>query len=164
MRFLQNDTTRVIEFLLVDSTDHVTGKTGATPVVKLSKNGAAGVAPVGVVSEVDATNHPGLYKLTPTAADVGTLGPLALHASATGCDPTDEIHEVYTNTEAADALLARNQQGGSNNAPTVSQALASGLLSIDRTGTVLTVKHGDGSVAFTRTITEAVLNAIKSAA
>jgi hypothetical protein len=45
-------------FFMVDSSDHVSGKTGLSPTVKISKAGAGGVTPSGAVSPVDATNHP----------------------------------------------------------------------------------------------------------
>lgn len=62
----------------------------------------------------------------------------------------------------ADRLLGRNQQGGSDAGPTVAQAIASGLLKIEIVGTTMTVKHGDGTTAFTRTLTRAVADEIVS--
>lgn len=81
----QNDTSKPLAFLLVSSSDHISGLTGASPVVTISKNGASFVAPTGTVSEIGN----GWYKLVPGAADVGTLGPLLLHATASGADPVD---------------------------------------------------------------------------
>jgi len=81
-------------FLMVDSSDHITGKTGLAPTVKLGKAGAAGGAPAGAVSEIDATNMPGWYKVAGNATDSGTLGPLVLHATAAGADPCDVLYEV----------------------------------------------------------------------
>lgn len=78
-----------LTFLMIDSTNHIDGKTGLTPTVYLSKAGAAGAVPAGSVSEVDSAKFSGLYKLTTHAADLNTLGPLWLHASATGADPYD---------------------------------------------------------------------------
>lgn len=62
----------------------------------------------------------------------------------------------------ADRVLARNQQGAADSAPTVSTAIASGLMSLVMSGATLTVKHGDGTTAFTRTITRSQLDAIIS--
>ncbi len=87
---VKSSTTRVLMFLMVDSTDHVTGKTGLTPTVTLSKNGAAFGSPAGAVSEVAN----GWYKVAGNATDSNTEGPLALHATATGADPTDTIYNV----------------------------------------------------------------------
>lgn len=82
----QSDTTKPIEFLMIDSADHISGKTGLTVTVTLSKNGGAFGAAAGTVAEISA----GWYKLTPTSADTGTLGGLQLHATAIGADPTDK--------------------------------------------------------------------------
>jgi hypothetical protein len=83
-------------FLMVDSTDHISGKTGATVTVKISKAGATGGNPSGgaTATQVDSTNHPGLYKIAISAADTDTRGDLAYHATATGCDPNDWIDQV----------------------------------------------------------------------
>lgn len=64
-----------------------------------------------------------------------------------------QLDALPTATENADALLARNQKGGSNGAPTVAAALAAGLLEFTISGSTLTVKHGDGTTAFTRQLT-----------
>lgn len=83
----QSTTTYPIVFLMVDSNDHVTGKTGLTPTVTISKNGAAFGAAAGAVSELTS----GWYALAGNATDRGTLGSLAVHASATGADPCDAL-------------------------------------------------------------------------
>jgi hypothetical protein len=75
---------------MVDSADHLTGKTGLTPTVVLSKNGATYGAAAGAVSEVGN----GLYKVAGNATDNNTLGELWLHATATGADPTDVAYTV----------------------------------------------------------------------
>jgi len=91
MRILRkDDVSKTIPFLLCDEVDHITGKTGLTPTVRISKNGAPFAAPFGTVSEV---GH-GWYQLRPAAADVDTLGPLLLHAEAAGADPVDLEFQV----------------------------------------------------------------------
>lgn len=77
-------------FLLVSSTDHISPVTGATPTVTISKAGGAFAAPAGAVSEIGD----GWYKVAGNATDTGTLGPLILHATATGADPTDMLFPV----------------------------------------------------------------------
>lgn len=86
----QSDTTYPLFFLMVDSTDHVTGKTGLSPTVTLSKNGGAFASPSGAVSEVGN----GLYKVAGNATDSNTVGELWVHATATGADPTDTSYTV----------------------------------------------------------------------
>ena len=92
----QSDTTYGLFFMLIDSDDHITGLTGkaASVTVSLSKNGAAGGAPAGAISEVDSTNFPGLYKIAGNATDSNTLGPLFLHAKDADSDPFDCEHEI----------------------------------------------------------------------
>ena len=81
----QSTTDYPITFLMVDSADHVTGKTGLTPTVTISKNGGAFGAASGAVSEIAN----GWYKLAGHAGDRDTLGELLIHASASGADPAD---------------------------------------------------------------------------
>ena len=77
-------------FMMVDSADHVTGKTGLSPTVTLSKAGAAFASPSGAVTEIGS----GWYRVAGNATDSNTNGPLILHATATGADPTDALYEV----------------------------------------------------------------------
>ncbi len=82
----QNQTATPLVFLMVDSTDHLTGKTGLTPTVTISKNGGSFASPSGTVSEIGN----GYYKVAGNATDENTLGPLLLHAEASGADDTDD--------------------------------------------------------------------------
>ena len=79
----RGNTTQPLPFLMVLSSDHVTGATGKAPVVTISKNGGAFASPSGTVSEIGN----GFYVLAANATDANTLGPLLLHATATACDP-----------------------------------------------------------------------------
>jgi len=84
-------------FLMVDSTDHVTGKTGLSPTVTISKNGAAFAAPTGAVTEVAN----GWYQVAANATDSNTLGPILLHATGAAADPTDiVVADVVANLES----------------------------------------------------------------
>ena len=76
--------------LLVDSTDHVTGKTGLSAGITkyLSKNGTAASATM-TTAEVDATNVKGVYNLTFTTTHTDTIGDFQLHLTGTGADPAD---------------------------------------------------------------------------
>ncbi len=91
MRLLkQSSTAQPLVFLMVLSSDHISGATGLSPTVTLSKNGGSFTAPSGSVTEIAN----GWYQVAGNASDTGTLGPLVLHAIATGADPSDTIHEV----------------------------------------------------------------------
>lgn len=75
---LQSSTDHSIAFLMVDSADHVSGKTGLSPSVALSKDGGAFGSALGAVTELSN----GWYKLAANATDRDTLGELAIHISA----------------------------------------------------------------------------------
>lgn len=90
-------------FFMVQSSDHISALTGASPTVTISKNGAAFASPAGAVSEIAN----GWYKVAGNATDTNTLGPLALHATATSGDPTDLIvaNIVAYDPQATDMAL-----------------------------------------------------------
>ena len=81
---------RPLNFFMTDSTDHVTGKTGLTPTVTIRKVGGSFASPAGAVSEIAN----GWYTVAGNATDCNTAGPLLLHATATGADPTDTVYDV----------------------------------------------------------------------
>lgn len=93
-------------FLLVQQSDHITGKTGAAPTVTISKNGGAFISPSGAVTEIAN----GWYAVAANATDTSTLGPLALHATASGADPCDIIVAqivAYDPTDLANLGLSK---------------------------------------------------------
>lgn len=89
---LQSSTDHSIAFLMVDSADHVSGKTGLSPSVALSKDGGAFGSALGAVTELSN----GWYKLAANATDRDTLGELAIHISAAGADPTDMLFVIVS--------------------------------------------------------------------
>lgn len=82
--------TQPLVFLMIDSSDHMTGKTGLSPTVTLSKNGASFASPSGSISEIGY----GWYQVAGHASDTNTLGTLVLHATASGADPVDDRYEI----------------------------------------------------------------------
>ncbi|MGE5165132.1 MAG: hypothetical protein ACM3IH_14060 [Sphingobacteriales bacterium] len=90
MAILKQSTTYTRMFLMVDSADHVTGKTGLTVTVTLSKAGGTFAAAGATITEVSS----GWYKAALTTTDTNTLGDLAYHCTATGADPTDFVDQV----------------------------------------------------------------------
>lgn len=97
MAVLRQSTTYTRLFYMVQSSDHVSGLTGATPAVGLSKAGAILTTAGGTVAEV--TGGGGWYKVALTTGDTGTLGDLAYHITAASGDPTDfvdQVGDVYT--------------------------------------------------------------------
>lgn len=95
-----------IMLLMVDATDHVTGKVGLTLTVTASKNGSAFSAldAGAVISEVAN----GWYKIALTSADTDIIGDLVVHATGTGADPADRLVSVVaaTPTDNATSLSA----------------------------------------------------------
>src|SRR5512147_714818 len=90
MATLAQSTAYTRMFMMIDSSDHITGKTGLTVTVTLSKAGAAFGAAGGSITEVSS----GWYKIALNTTDTNTLGDLAYHCTATGADPTDFVDQV----------------------------------------------------------------------
>lgn len=133
----QATTAQPLLFLMIDSSDHVSPKTGLSPTVTLSKNGGSFASPSGAVSEIGS----GWYKVAGNATDNATLGPLALHATSAGADPTDVVFPVV----AFDPLVATNL--GLSALPTASPAASGGLPTTDASnGVKLSVGTGTGQV------------------
>jgi len=86
----QSSTATPLLFLMVSSDDHLTGVTGLSPTVTISKNGGSFGSPSGGVTELGN----GWYRAAGNATDTNTLGPLVLHATATGADPCDACYGI----------------------------------------------------------------------
>lgn len=93
----QSNTSEPLSFLLILSADHITGATGKSPTVTISKNGGAFASPAGAVTELGS----GWYSVAANAVDASTLGPLLLHATATDCDPTDDVFDIVSYNPSA---------------------------------------------------------------
>ena len=93
MAALKQSTVYTRMFLVVQTADHISGLTGASPTVNISKAGAAFGAAAGSITEVAN----GWYKIALTTADTGTLGDLAYHITAASGDPTDFVDQVTAN-------------------------------------------------------------------
>lgn len=87
MRNLFQSTAVNLMVLMVDSTDHITGVTGLTLSVQISKAGGAFAA----VSPVVTERGFGWYAIALEASHTDTVGDLALHVTATGADPSDVL-------------------------------------------------------------------------
>ena len=90
---LKQSTAYTRAFKMIDSTDHLSKKTGLTCTVNISKAGAAFGAAGGTVTEVAN----GWYKVALTTTDTATLGDLAFYITATGADDTDFVDTVAAN-------------------------------------------------------------------
>jgi hypothetical protein len=86
----QNSSAYSVTFFLVAAADHIAGLAGASPVVTISKNGAAFAAAAGAITEVGS----GWYAWAGHASDRSALGELAVHITASGADPVDFKLEI----------------------------------------------------------------------
>jgi hypothetical protein len=120
-QLLKQSTAVNITVLMIDSSDHVTGKTGLTLTIYATKAAGTPGSISPTVTELDSTNVKGLYKLALTTSHTDTLGELQLHVTATGADPTDVTHQVI----AAD--LADSVRLGLTALPNAAAEAAGGL-------------------------------------
>jgi len=101
MRSRKQSTATNLLLLMVSSTDHITGVAGATLTITASKDGGAFSAISPVVTNLGS----GWYSLALTTVHTDTLGDLALHVTATGCDPSDVLVDIVAyDPEDATAL------------------------------------------------------------
>jgi hypothetical protein len=91
LALLKQSTAYTATFLMIDSTDHISAKTGLTVTVNISKAGAAFGAAGGTVTEIAN----GWYKIVLTTTDTNTVGDLSYHCTATGADATDFKDQVF---------------------------------------------------------------------
>lgn len=96
MREIKQYTAQNVMVFMADSTDHVTGKTGLTLTVTISKNG-------GYFTNINPTvteRGYGWYNIALTSSDTDTIGDLIVRATATGADPAERVLSVVANVEA----------------------------------------------------------------
>jgi hypothetical protein len=108
MRKIKQSTAKNVMLLMVDSTDHVTGKTGLTLTITASKDGAAFASITPTVTERGS----GWYNLALTTAHTNTLGDLALHVTGTAADPADIVLLVEAGATDADVSSRSTFAGG----------------------------------------------------
>lgn len=102
----EKDSSHAIPFFLTASSDHVTGVTGASPTVTLSKNGGAFSAASGSASSLGS----GWYALSAASSNFDTVGAVAVHvtASTSSIDNTDFI---YTVADTASVIWTKDITG-----------------------------------------------------
>ena len=163
--FLKQSTAVNITILMIDSSDHVLGKTGLSAGLTIYATKAAGtpatVTPT--VTELDATNVKGVYKLALTSGHTDTLGELQLHITGSGADPTDLKWQGGTSVpgdgaDLADAILNRDMStgtdSGSSTVRTVRQALRflRNKFAVSA-GTLTVYKEDDSTSSWTAAVT-----------
>jgi hypothetical protein len=135
-------TLRRIPILLVDATDGYTPKTNQTGVsVLISKNGATPASTTNSVIEIGN----GQYYIELTAAEVNTLGWIAVNVQKTACRQYNAIIQVMAYDYAAgtnlglsnlDALISSRMATFTYTAPTSATTIADAVLNrkLDSTG------------------------------
>jgi hypothetical protein len=92
---VQNSAAYPLTFLLILTSDHVTGAVGKTPTVTIAQSDGVFAPPLGTVAEIGGVgNGYGWYKVGPDVRDTNTAGRTRLHATAAGCDPTDDFYDI----------------------------------------------------------------------
>ncbi len=89
---IKQSTARNRMILMIDSGDHVTGKTGLTLTITASKDGAAFAS----ISPTVTERGTGWYSLALTTSHTDTLGDLALHITGASADPTDIVDQIVS--------------------------------------------------------------------
>jgi hypothetical protein len=90
--FLKVSTTRNVGVLMLDSTDHITGKASLTLTITASKDGASFASITPTVTDLGS----GVYNLALTTTHTNTIGDLVLHITGTAADPADYKWHVIT--------------------------------------------------------------------
>lgn len=135
MALLKQSTAYSRAFYLVSSTDHITGKTGASPAVTISKAAATFAAAAGTVTEISA----GWYKIALTTVDTNTLGDLAYDITASGADATDFADQVVA-FDTTDAVHL-----GLSAIPNATAGAASGLIINGTNSGGVTIQNSGGN-------------------
>lgn len=134
MRLLKQSTAYTLLFKMISSSDHISLKTAASPVVNISKAGAAFGAAAGTVTEIAN----GWYKVALTTADTNTLGDLAFYITGTGADDTDFVVQVvaFDTQDSAGLGLSRIDAAVSSRMATFTLPTNFSTLVIDANGRV----------------------------
>jgi hypothetical protein len=156
MALLLQSTAYTRLFLMVQSVDHVSGLTGASPIVQLSKAGGLMATAGATIAEVTGGN--GWYKASLTTTDTNTLGDLAFHVTATSGDPTDFVDQVSNYIDRADALLDRDMSLGTDSGGTTVRTVRQALRFLRNkwaiSGSTLTIyKEDDTASSWTSALT-----------
>jgi hypothetical protein len=140
MRKAKQSTAKNVMVLMVDSTDHVTGKTGLTLTITASKDGAAFASIAPTVTERGS----GWYSVALTASHTDTLGDLALHITGTAADPADMVLLVEAGSTDADVSAVLAGMASSANLAIVLKILRNKVVTNPATGQIIV--YDDDSV------------------
>lgn len=117
MRKAKQSTAKNVMVLMVDSADHITGKTGLTLTITASKDGGA----FGSISPTVTERGNGWYSVALTASHTDTLGDLALHITGAAADPADMV--LLVEARSVDDVLPTASYTAPDNATIAAIAL-----------------------------------------
>lgn len=104
-RVVKQSTAYELKALMIDSSDHIAGKTGLTLTITLCKTGETSFSSI---SPTVTANGNGVYSIFLTTSHLDTVGDTAVHVTASGADPFDAIlvvrPQVLGDTLSANAL------------------------------------------------------------
>lgn len=162
----QSATPTIVLGPFLDSTDGVTAKTAASPVPRLSKNGAAFAARSDATAIAHMEN--GYYTCVFNATDTGTLGLLAIGATGTASIPIRQDYLVVTadewdrqfDTVGAVPAIGIIDRGTAQSATSTTLVLRSAATFADDTviGATLMVYGSTQGYWQTRSVTDYVLS------
>lgn len=107
MRSIKQSTATNVMVLMVDSTDHITGKTGLTLTVTASKDGAAFAS----ISPTVTERSNGWYSIALTTSHTDTLGDLVVRCTGTAADPGERVLAVTGGLVDADVTSRPDAAG-----------------------------------------------------
>lgn len=128
MRELKQSTAVNVMLFMADSTDHITGKTGLTLTVTLSKDGGAFAS----ISPTVTERTSGWYNVALTASHTDTLGDSVVRATATGADASERALNVVANVEKDSYDIVAHASYG--NAQLVRSTTPGNALDVSATG------------------------------
>ena len=146
MRRIDQSTADNLTVLMVQSSDHITGLTGATLTITASKAGGAYASITPTVTELSSGN----YSLALTTTHTNTLGDLALHITAASGDPVD-VYSQVKNEMLRNKLVFNKADGSAKMYDSANNLLFSGFAYMDAAMTKL--YDGTGPIEATSFLT-----------
>lgn len=142
---LKQSTARNLMVFLTASSDHVTGLTGATLSISISKDGAAFAS----ISPTVTERGNGWYSIALTTAHTDTLGDLVLRATAASADPIDLREQVFAALPGDSVTVASIAANAVNASALASDAVTEIQSGLATAADLTAVKAKTDSLTFT---------------
>lgn len=145
MEPLKQSTSRNLMIFMVSSSDHVTGASGLSLTITVSKDGAA----FGTITPTVADLGNGWYNIVLSTTHTNTLGDLAFHITGSGADPGDfKLPVELDRTGATVSAVTGNVGGSVASIAGVTFPTNFAVLSIDTNGRIKPLTGLTKNVAF----------------